>query len=70
MPSTWKADLAKIIIAVNYFDKRSIVDVCHGFEYAIVLNIPGFWIWQGSENTRIEDMRRFEYAKVLNIPRF
>ena len=67
----WKADIAKIIIAVIYFSKRSIVDIWQGSEYVsgseypkvlnmpLVLNVPEFWIYQGSE-----------YASVLNMPGF
>ena len=42
--------LAKIIIAVSYFSKRSIIDVWQGSEYVSgseyprAVNSPGFWI--------------------------
>ena len=53
----WKADVAKIIIALTIFAKHSIVDVgqgseftnqrykyTYGSEYDRVLNIQGFWV--------------------------
>ena len=52
----------KIIIAVNYFRKtihgRCLrgYELASDFQYANVLNIPGFCIYQSSE-----------YARVLNI---
>ena len=53
---TWKANIAKIIIAVDYFCKtfrcRCLTGfpiylgfwICHGSEYVRVLNMPRFWI--------------------------
>ena len=48
-----------------------------GFKYAIIaLHIPLFWIYQGSECTRVLNMpgcllyQASEYARVLNIPEF
>ena len=35
-----------------------------GFEYARVFNIPGDWIYQGTEY-----LSGFEYVRVLDIPR-
>ena len=65
---------AKIVIIYenNYSrenNDRFIVDVPQGSEYASnfedasVLNIAGFWIYQGSEYTSGS-----EYVRVLDIP--
>ena len=64
--------LAKIIIAVSCFSKRSIVDIWQGSENAsgseyqkvlnmsLVLDVPEFWIYQGSEYARVT--QGLEYA--------
>ena len=61
--------IAKIIIAISCFSKRSFGDVWQGSEcsssseYPRTLNSQGFWIclW-------IWMFQSFEYARVLNIP--
>ena len=44
----WKADIAKVIIAINYFHKTCQTwqdsEDASGFEYSRVLNIPEFWM--------------------------
>ena len=69
---TWKADIAKLILAFNYFWKHSIVDVWQVFgcarvlnEYLRVSNTPGFWICQDSEYTRVLNMSALH--RVLNM---
>ena len=52
---TWKADAAKIILAINYFDKPPKCICLTGFWICV-----GFWIFQG-----------FEYARVAqNMPEY
>ena len=52
------------------------LSVYQGFKYAIILNMPWFWICQGSEYSRNLNTPGFwmyqgsEYNRVLNIPRF
>ena len=74
---TWKTNIAKIIIAVNYFSKtlhrRFLTEfwICLWFwtEYArvlgmcLVLNTPGSWIYDGSEHARI--IQDFEYPWII-----
>ena len=64
-------------VAVNYFSKRSTADVWKDSEYAssseyprilemfLLLNVPKFWIYQGSECAS-----SFEYDRILNISEF
>ena len=61
----------------SIFVKSSIADVWQDCEYtwdpeynkflnmALVLKMPGFYIYQGSEHTKILNIPDFEYAKVL-----
>ena len=56
---TWKADIEKIIIVLNYFCK-TLHCIC----------FRGFWICQGFEYTRVMNHQCSEYTTILNIPRF
>ena len=74
---TWKADFANIMLAVNNFRKRSIVDVWKCSEYTRVLNtpklwicqclnIPGFRIYQGSKYVRVTHGSEYAWISLNN----
>ena len=72
----------KKYIVVNYFCKMLhhrhftgfwiclVFSTCQGSEYASVLNIPGFWIYQGSDYLCLwfSIYEGSEYARILNMP--
>ena len=49
-------DLWKELQPLTIFAKRFIVDVWQDSEYALDLNMPAFWIYQGSEYARVVNM--------------
>ena len=57
---TWKADIAKMIIAVSCFSKP---EYASSSEYPRVLNSPGIWIC-----LRFWMSQGFGYTRVLNMP--
>ena len=64
-------------MAINYFHKTLSVDVSQGseygldFEYASILNILGFWIYQGCRYARGSKYASGSgYVRVLDILSF
>ena len=75
-----KADIVKIVIVVNYFRKGG-SEYILGSEYvrvpyiSVVLNIPRFSTYQGSEYASGSEQSRIlkiykELQRVLNIPEY